>query len=255
LSLPWTSTPWMTSTSSVGPSMARCTNSFRPALQDHAQAPVHWCLFLRDACCNSSLRLEALQKHRSPRPVGSSALARICMMVSRCAHCRSMWLMQKGLGTGGQVRVWNIPEQRVVDWADVHEMVTATAFAPDGRRAVVGTMKGRCRFYQCEPTFKLEYQAQIGECCASVLASCAGCEALRGQILLFFCIGCTCCAHRVCCAHCESCVKVCMGGPVCKACGVPCRCEEQARELISRAEDHWDAVHAQGPLAAPHHLQ
>ena len=61
-----------------------------------------------------------------------------------------------------QVRVWNIPEQRVVDWADVHEMVTATAFAPDGRRAVVGTMKGRCRFYQCEPSFKLEYQAQIG---------------------------------------------------------------------------------------------
>ncbi|EIE19158.1 WD40 repeat-like protein [Coccomyxa subellipsoidea C-169] len=61
----------------------------------------------------------------------------------------------------GKVRVWNIPEQRVVDWADVHEMVTATAFAPDGRRAVVGTMKGRCRFYQCEPSFKLEYQAQI----------------------------------------------------------------------------------------------
>lgn len=74
-----------------------------------------------------------------------------------------------------QVRVWNIPEQRVVDWADVHEMVTATAFAPDGRRAVVGTMKGRCRFYQCEPTFKLEYQAQIGQCLLFLpfpLASC-----------------------------------------------------------------------------------
>jgi len=61
-----------------------------------------------------------------------------------------------------QVRVWNIPEQRVVDYADVHEMVTATAFAPDGRRAVVGTMKGRCRFYACEANFRLEYQAQIG---------------------------------------------------------------------------------------------
>lgn len=71
-----------------------------------------------------------------------------------------------------QVRVWNIPEQRVVDWADVHEMVTATAFAPDGRRAVVGTMKGRCRFYQCEPSFKLEYQAQIG-----APLHCARCEA------------------------------------------------------------------------------
>ena len=62
-----------------------------------------------------------------------------------------------------QVRVWSIPEQRVVDWADVHEMVTAAAFAPDGRRACVGTMKGRCRFYVCEPSFRLEYQAQIGE--------------------------------------------------------------------------------------------
>ena len=72
-----------------------------------------------------------------------------------------------------QVRVWNIPEQRVVDWADVHEMVTATAFSPDGRRTVVGTMKGRCRFYQCEPTFKLEYQAQIGvPSCAMKLSLC-----------------------------------------------------------------------------------
>ncbi len=79
-----------------------------------------------------------------------------------------------------QVRVWNIPEQRVVDWADVHEMVTATAFSPDGRRAVVGTMKGRCRFYQCEPTFKLEYQAQIGVLppCASLIVLCSS---LRGN--------------------------------------------------------------------------
>ena len=62
-----------------------------------------------------------------------------------------------------QLRVWNIPQQRVVDWADVHEMVTATAFAPDGRRAVVGTMKGRCRFYTCEAaTHKLEYAGQLG---------------------------------------------------------------------------------------------
>lgn len=74
------------------------------------------------------------------------------------------WRCADARGVCAQVRVWNIPEQRVVDWADVHEMVTATAFAPDGRRAVVGTMKGRCRFYQCEPSFKLEYQAQIGAC-------------------------------------------------------------------------------------------
>ncbi|KAK9818208.1 hypothetical protein WJX72_008854 [[Myrmecia] bisecta] len=61
----------------------------------------------------------------------------------------------------GKVRVWNIPEQRVTDWADVHEMVTATNFSADGKRVIVGTMKGKCRFYQCEGTFKLEYEAQI----------------------------------------------------------------------------------------------
>jgi len=64
-----------------------------------------------------------------------------------------------------QVRLWNIPEQhgRVVDYADVHQMVTATIFSADGTRAIVGTMKGKCRFYQCSPDFKLEYQAQIGQ--------------------------------------------------------------------------------------------
>lgn len=79
--------------------------------------------------------------------------------------------------------MWNIPEQRVVDWADVHEMVTATAFSPDGRRTVVGTMKGRCRFYQCEPTFKLEYQAQIGvSSCAIKLSQCPSLLERRWQM-------------------------------------------------------------------------
>lgn len=57
--------------------------------------------------------------------------------------------------------MWNIPEQQVVDWADVHEMVTAVNFAPDGAKAIVGTMKGKCRFYRCS-NFHLEYEAQIG---------------------------------------------------------------------------------------------
>ena len=75
--------------------------------------------------------------------------------------------------------MWNIPEQRVVDYADVHEMVTATAFAPDGRRAVVGTMKGRCRFYACEANFRLEYQAQIGAlppASCLIVGYCRGCD-------------------------------------------------------------------------------
>lgn len=57
--------------------------------------------------------------------------------------------------------MWNIPEQQVVDWADVHEMVTAVNFAPEGAKAIVGTMKGKCRFYRCS-NFHLEYEAQIG---------------------------------------------------------------------------------------------
>ena len=60
-----------------------------------------------------------------------------------------------------QVRMWNIPDQQVVDWADVHEMVTAVNFAPEGAKAIVGTMKGKCRFYRCI-NFHLEYEAQIG---------------------------------------------------------------------------------------------
>lgn len=60
----------------------------------------------------------------------------------------------------GKVRLWNIPEQRVVSWQDVHEMVTAVTFSLDGRKAVVGTMKGKCRFYTIEKN-SLEYEAQL----------------------------------------------------------------------------------------------
>lgn len=61
-----------------------------------------------------------------------------------------------------QVRVWSIPEQKVVHAEDCHEMVTAVTFSPGGQRAVVGTMKGKCRFFNVEPGFSLEYDAQIG---------------------------------------------------------------------------------------------
>jgi len=60
----------------------------------------------------------------------------------------------------GKMRLWNIPEQRVVSWQDVHEMVTAVSYSPDGRKAVVGTMRGRCRFYGVDKN-SLEYEAQL----------------------------------------------------------------------------------------------
>lgn len=31
-----------------------------------------------------------------------------------------------------KIRLWNIPVRQVVDWTDLHEMVTASSFTPDG---------------------------------------------------------------------------------------------------------------------------
>jgi len=59
-----------------------------------------------------------------------------------------------------KLRIWNIPDHNVADWVDVHEMVTAVSYTPDGKRAVVGTFKGKCKFYRAENN-KLEYITQI----------------------------------------------------------------------------------------------
>ena len=32
-----------------------------------------------------------------------------------------------------KVRIWNIPDRQVVDWTDLHEMVTAACYTPDGQ--------------------------------------------------------------------------------------------------------------------------
>lgn len=32
-----------------------------------------------------------------------------------------------------KVRIWNIPDRYVVDWTDLHEMVTAACYTPDGQ--------------------------------------------------------------------------------------------------------------------------
>lgn len=32
-----------------------------------------------------------------------------------------------------KVRIWSIPERQVVDWSDLHEMVTAASYTPDGQ--------------------------------------------------------------------------------------------------------------------------
>ncbi|KAF4367131.1 hypothetical protein F8388_006439 [Cannabis sativa] len=46
-----------------------------------------------------------------------------------------------------KVRIWNIKDGQVVDWNDLHEMVTAACYTPDGQGALVGSYKGSCRLY------------------------------------------------------------------------------------------------------------
>lgn len=61
----------------------------------------------------------------------------------------------------GKVRLWNVPEARVSSWQDIHDMVTAVTFSRDGNKAVVGSMRGKCRFYSLGISNTLEYDAQL----------------------------------------------------------------------------------------------
>ncbi|WOK94987.1 WD repeat-containing protein 44-like [Canna indica] len=59
-----------------------------------------------------------------------------------------------------KVRIWSIPERQVVDWTDLHEMVTAACYTPDGQGALVGSHKGTCRIYKTSD-YKLSQEGQI----------------------------------------------------------------------------------------------
>ena len=59
-----------------------------------------------------------------------------------------------------KARLWSVPEHRVVDYVDIHEMVTAVAVSPDGVTAVVGSFKGRARFYRIDGA-RFEYQTTL----------------------------------------------------------------------------------------------
>ncbi|KAL5574173.1 hypothetical protein UlMin_023770 [Ulmus minor] len=59
-----------------------------------------------------------------------------------------------------KVRIWSIPDRQVVDWTDLHEMVTAACYTPDGQGALVGSHKGNCRMYSAEDC-KLTQKSQI----------------------------------------------------------------------------------------------
>ncbi|GLU23421.1 hypothetical protein SLE2022_394250 [Rubroshorea leprosula] len=59
-----------------------------------------------------------------------------------------------------KVRIWSIPDHQVVDWNDLHEMVTAACYTPDGQGALVGSYKGSCHLYNTSEN-KLQQNCQI----------------------------------------------------------------------------------------------
>lgn len=59
-----------------------------------------------------------------------------------------------------KVRIWSIPDRQVVDWNDLHEMVTAACYTPDGQVALVGSYKGSCRLYNTSEN-KLQQKGQV----------------------------------------------------------------------------------------------
>ncbi|KAK6946748.1 WD40 repeat [Dillenia turbinata] len=59
-----------------------------------------------------------------------------------------------------KVRIWSIPDQQVVDWNDLHEMVTAACYTPDGQGALVGSYKGSCHMYNTSEN-KLQQKGQV----------------------------------------------------------------------------------------------
>ncbi|GMI85317.1 hypothetical protein like AT3G15470 [Hibiscus trionum] len=59
-----------------------------------------------------------------------------------------------------KVRIWSIPDCKVVDWNDLREMVTAACYTPDGQGALVGSYKGSCRLYNASEN-KLLQKSQI----------------------------------------------------------------------------------------------
>ncbi|KAE9584223.1 putative transcription factor WD40-like family [Lupinus albus] len=47
----------------------------------------------------------------------------------------------------GKVRIWGIREERVVDWADIRDVISAISYQKDAKRFVVGSVTGTCHFY------------------------------------------------------------------------------------------------------------
>ncbi|KAL8722402.1 MAG: hypothetical protein Q9181_007496, partial [Wetmoreana brouardii] len=57
-----------------------------------------------------------------------------------------------------KLRLWSIPDKSVAYWNQLPDLITAVAFAPDGKTAVAGCLNGLCLFYETEG---LKYHTQI----------------------------------------------------------------------------------------------
>ncbi|RLM75447.1 WD repeat-containing protein 44-like [Panicum miliaceum] len=62
----------------------------------------------------------------------------------------------------GKVRIWDVLDRRVTDWADTRNIVTALSYQPDGKGFIVGTIAGACRFYnQSGESIQLEREVFV----------------------------------------------------------------------------------------------
>ncbi|KAF8660438.1 hypothetical protein HU200_058023 [Digitaria exilis] len=59
-----------------------------------------------------------------------------------------------------KVRIWNVRDRKIEDWNDLHEMVTAACYSPDGQVALVGSHKGGCHIFDTSEK-KLQYKSNI----------------------------------------------------------------------------------------------
>lgn len=47
----------------------------------------------------------------------------------------------------GKVRKWGVYERRVIDWAEIRDVITAICYQPDGKGFIVGSVTGTCSFF------------------------------------------------------------------------------------------------------------
>ncbi|KAG6517528.1 WD repeat-containing protein 44-like isoform X1 [Zingiber officinale] len=59
-----------------------------------------------------------------------------------------------------KARIWSIPNRQIVAWNELHEMVTAACFTPNGQTALVGTHRGSCHLFDTSEN-KLHIKSQI----------------------------------------------------------------------------------------------